>query len=174
MFSCFSLCSLHQFVQTKLSIVLGIVVGRIEFVPQREQSAAHFLQGIEDGPHLVRLSGQPINGQNGNAVDPSRREINKRMLVPGSFGVGPPCGSHVPVRLNDDAHVVVSDVGDDLKFLVIQGLCNQLDLSVLINGPLQLGFSEHDPPAEIGARFGNHRPEPFRHPSNTCSVRTGV
>jgi len=39
----FPLCLLYQLVQTKLGVVLGIVVGRIKFIPQCKQPAAHFL-----------------------------------------------------------------------------------------------------------------------------------
>jgi hypothetical protein len=66
----FPLCSLHQLVKAKLGVVLGIVVGRVEFIPEGEQSAAHLLQGVEDGPHLVRPSGQAVNGQDRDAVNP--------------------------------------------------------------------------------------------------------
>jgi hypothetical protein len=57
----FSLGSRYQLTQPKLGVAAWPIVGSVQLVLEGEQSSAHCLQSIEDGPNLVLSARQSVD-----------------------------------------------------------------------------------------------------------------
>jgi hypothetical protein len=99
-----------------------VIVGSVEPVPQCEQPAAHFLASIEDRANLIPAPSEAVNAEDGDTVNGARCKVNQGVIEPWTWGAWLPARGNVLVGLDDDAHVVVSDVIDEFHFLAVGGL----------------------------------------------------
>src|SRR5918993_2645676 len=91
------------------------------------------------------------------------------MLVPRPLRAWLPRRSYIFVALNDDAHVVVSDILNQFEVLPVGALLDDLRCSIGENDSPRLGSAKQHAPTERRSRLGGHRPESHLH-ANICST----